>query len=483
MVILGHVDAGKSTLIGQILLQHQHITTRTLQKYQTQSSAIGKSSFALAWIMDEDETERQRGVTIDVASKQLSLDAHDFMILDAPGHSDYVPAMISGAAAADVGLLVVAATNGEFESGFDLSTNGNNSHDNTGGTGGSSGNGHGTGTGNGHVGQTREHITLSRGLGVTQLIVAINKLETTDPQPWSQSRYQQIQSRLLPFLLQNGFISKRITFIPISGLHGTNILHPPSSTNTSTNNNNEKELASWYKGPTLVQAMNQLEPAKRQVDKPFRFIISDLFSDKGVVVKGRVVQGMICVGDKVVILPVGDEATIKWIDHGSTTITTSTSSSSSSSSKLPERMKVAMAGDAVDLTLTGIDISRIQTGNILSDIPTIQRPKLSKKCTAKIHIMDQLSTPILCGSSVLFHMHSLDVPAVITRIISVTKKRGNNTTVLNRPRLVTGGSTAIVELKLLEKICMERFQDCRALGRFALRRGGCTVAVGVIDAL
>ena len=143
MVILGHVDAGKSTLMGNVLVQTGMVQKRTVAKYQKQAGEIGKASFALAWIMDEDESERERGVTIDIATKHISTEKHDVTILDAPGHADYVPAMITGAGVSDVGILVVSSTRGEFESGFDTAA--------------------GSGVHKGHVGQTRKHITLARG--------------------------------------------------------------------------------------------------------------------------------------------------------------------------------------------------------------------------------------------------------------------------------------------------------------------------------
>ena len=276
MVILGHVDAGKSTLMGNVLVQTGMVQQRTVAKYQKQAGEIGKASFALAWIMDEDESERERGVTIDIATKHISTDKHDVTILDAPGHADYVPAMITGAGVSDVGILVVSSTRGEFESGFDAAT--------------------GTGGHKGHVGQTREHVTLARGLGVSQLIVAVNKLDAAEP-AWSKNRFDEIKTRLTPYLKQNGFDMKRVQFVPISGLTGINIKEKPLK--------DAPALSKWYTGKTLLQAINGFEPAKRNIEKPFRFIVSDLYSEgKGITIKGRVAQGLVSAGDKVAVLPV-----------------------------------------------------------------------------------------------------------------------------------------------------------------------------------
>jgi elongation factor 1 alpha-like protein len=222
MVVLGHVDAGKSTLMGQVLLQLDYVQKRTIAKYQKQAAELGKASFALAWVMDEDESERERGVTMELATKFISTPRHDLVILDAPGHADFIPSMITGAASADVGILVVAATRGEFEAGF-------------------------------HVGggQTREHVVLARGLGVSQLIVAVNKLDAVE---WNRDRFLEIKSSLLPFLTSNGFAQKRIRFIPISGLTGENVKTRSSEL-----------LANWYNGPTLLDAIDSFVPAQRSV--------------------------------------------------------------------------------------------------------------------------------------------------------------------------------------------------------------------------
>lgn len=414
--------------------------------HKNKAAQIGKASFALAWVMDEDDSERERGVTIDVATKYISTENHELTILDSPGHADFVPAMITGAASADVGILVIAATPGEFESGFNDTCN--------------------EGVAKGHVGQTREHITLARGLGVSQLIVAINKLDAAEPN-WSQDRFIEIRKRLVPFLKANGFDMKRVQFVPISGLTGVNIKTPPTQ-----DDHDSSGLASWYNGRTLLQAIDSFEPAKRNVEKPFRFLVADVYSEgKYTIVKGRVAQGYISTGDKVVILPIGDGADVGRIEHGIAT-----------SSELDgERMNVAVAGDSVELFLTGIDIARIGVGNIISDIDESLRPKLKRKLKAKIMVMDRLTVPIIQGSQVLFYMHSLDVPAVITKLISqVNRKDGS---INERPRMLTGTTNASVEIKLSEKICLETFNECRALGRFALRRSGDTVAVGIVETL
>ena len=454
MVVLGHVDAGKSTLMGQVLLQLGHVQKRTITKYQKQAAELGKASFALAWVMDEDDSERERGVTMDIGTKFAKTPTHDLTILDAPGHADFVPAMITGAASADVGLLVVAATPGEFEAGFEPS----DSHH--------------------RGGQTREHIILSRGLGVSQLLVAVNKLDAADPS-WSHGRFEEIKGKVLPFLQTNGFKSHRVRFVPVSGLTGTNVKDLPTSEDAAA-------LREWYDGPTLLDAIDGFFPANRNIEEPMRIIVSDLFPEgKGITAKGRCIQGICSVGDQVIILPIGDVATVGRIEHGKAQSASNPygfakdeTAGGDNEKEGAERAKVAVAGDSVDIYLTGIDIARIHPGNVLSHVDLDLRPAVKKKFRASLMVMDDLAVPIIRGAQALLHMHSIDTPAVVSKLICTKNRDG--TVKRQKPRVLAGGASASVEITLDQKISISKYADCRALGRFVLRRGGDTIAVGII---
>ena len=473
MVILGHVDAGKSTLTGRLLLSLNHVSQRQLQKYQKASSAIGKSSFALAWFTDEDESERERGVTIDIATKFVKTAKYDLTILDAPGHKDFIPNMISGTASADCGLLVVAATTGEFEAGFASGVNT---------AGGSSGESSRT------VGQTREHIVLSRGLGVTQFVVAVNKLDAADP-TWSKDRFNYIQSLVLDFLKAQGFKEQRITFVPVSGLTGVNI----SREGKMEDEEGWKTLRKWYKGPTLLEALDGFTPAKRDFEKPLRLIVTDVSSEgKNVTVRGRVPQGFVRAGDSVVVLPVGDEASVVRVERGKATKEGSSPYSFASSKNdgsqsttevddIPGLENCALAGDIVEVTLSGIDPARISPGCVICHPHPSLRPRVKRKFEARVLVMERLAVPIIRGSQVLLHMHSIDVPAVLNKLVSSEKRGDHNAKPRQNPRVLTGGVTATVEVTLSEKLVIEESNECKALGRFVLRRGGDTIAVGLID--
>lgn len=414
MVILGHVDAGKSTLMGQVLISTGEVTKRDAAK-QTK----------LSWLLDENESERARGVTMEIGTKTIRVPKHDIVVLDAPGHHDFIPVMITGAANADVAILVVAAVTGEFEAGF---------------SGG---------------GQTKEHIQLARGLGVTQIIVAINKL---DVEGWKKGRYDEIQSGIKDFLLKQEFKEKRMQFVPISGLTGDNIKVC-----------NNVELTKWYKGPTLLEAVNNLFPVNRKIEKPLRFIVTDVFSEgKGIVTRGRVIQGFIEVGDQLVVLPVGDVVRVSKLEH---------LQAPSDNINDPRRLGIGIAGDTVQIIISDIDIMRISIGNILC-FPNA-KPPLVKKALARIAVMDKLNVPIIRGAQAIFHMHSLDIPVVLTKLVAILKRDGS--VKKERPRALTSGVNASIEFTLSERVAMEEFSDCRALGRFVLRRGGETVAIGLID--
>ncbi|KAJ2817553.1 hypothetical protein FBU31_006185, partial [Coemansia sp. 'formosensis'] len=239
LVVVGHVDAGKSTLMGHVLYALGQVNERTMKKFERDAEKIGKGSFAFAWVLDETDEERSRGVTMDIATSAFATPHRKFTLLDAPGHRDFVPNMISGASRADVAILVVDAAIGGFESGFD---------------------------GNG---QTREHAILIRSLGVRQLVVAVNKLDTIE---WSETRYLEVTGRLLDFLTGCGYLKEDVRFVPVSGLKGVNLVHRITAKDTP-------ELAAWYRdasdnlggtGPCLVDLLDTFAMPERPVSKPFR---------------------------------------------------------------------------------------------------------------------------------------------------------------------------------------------------------------------
>ena len=305
LIVIGHVDSGKSTLMGHLLFQLGQVSQKIMHKYEQESRKLGKQSFMYAWVLDETEEERERGITMDVGQNRFETDHRVVTLLDAPGHKDFIPNMISGAYQADVAVLVVNATTGEFEAGFESG------------------------------GQTREHALLVRSLGVSQLCIAVNKLDTVD---WSQERFNNIRDKLKVFLTkQAGFRESDLNFIPCSGLTGENLTKVISS----------QTLKSWYQGPTLVEVVDTMKTPVRDIDKPFRLAIADIFraqTGSGFSVSGRVEAGVIMKDDKVLITPLNEVAVVKSVD-----------------------MMTGFAGDQVVLTLTGPDQSSVTSGMVLCD--------------------------------------------------------------------------------------------------------------------
>lgn len=383
----------------------------------------------------------QSGQKQDIATKQMETNKFQIVLQDAPGHADYVPAMITGTSSADAVLLTVDA--------IDLHTALHSG------------------------GQLREHVYLARGLGVSQILVVVNKIDLIG---WdNEVQYEALQAELQTFLVkQVGYPPSKVRFVPVSGLTGTNIFPTPSGEKIS---DETLALKSWYKGPTLLEALDQFDPPVQQqqikiLKKPVRIVVSDVFdsSGSGVVVRAKVVAGWVKQGESVVVFPVGDETVLTKVSSLHITAT--------STSPLSERRQYCVAGELFDCVLSNLDAQRVSRGSILAR-PQMG-PPLASRCRAKIFVLDSITIPLIRGAQVIFHMHHLDVPCNLTVLLRTIKPDG--TSVLKeRPRSLSKACTAIVELQLSLPICMEAFSDCRALGRFVLRRNGDSIAVGRIE--
>ncbi|KNC99194.1 translation elongation factor EF-1, subunit alpha [Spizellomyces punctatus DAOM BR117] len=421
LVVVGHVDAGKSTLMGHVLYLLGEVNERTMKKYERDAEKMKKSSFAYAWVLDETEEERTRGVTIDVAITKFHTPHRKFTLLDAPGHRDFIPNMMSGAAQADVAILVVDATPGEFETGFDSG------------------------------GQTREHAVLLRSLGVTQLIVAVNKLDVVD---WSKTRFDEISEKLSHFLSQVGFRKQKVAFIPTSGYTGENLVKRESD-----------KLNAWYSGSTLVEQIDAFEAPQRAVDKPFRLSIADYFKGGigaggggAVSVSGRIEAGGIQVGEVVLVMPINEYGTVRALEVSE------------------EAVKWAAAGDSVLMSLTGVEIAHINVGSILCD-PSAP-VAVTSHFRAQIVTFD-IQIPLTIGVPVVLHHQSLTEQSTITKLSALLNK-STGETIKKNPRALPKNVTAVVEIKTSRPICLETFKDSKELGRFMLRAGPVTVAAGIV---
>lgn len=430
LVVIGHVDAGKSTLMGRLLYELGRVDEKTRVANERGSSKAGKSSFSWAWELDGTVEERERGITMDIALQSLSTPRRQVTILDAPGHKDFIPNMISGAAQADCALLVVDAITGEFEAGFDRG------------------------------GQTREHLLLVRSLGVSQVIVAVNKLDQVN---WDPRRFEEICGLLRTFLVQSGFPSSKTSFVPVSAMLGVNLVN--------CTNADASVLSKWYNGPTLVNLLDELEPPTREIASPLRLPISNVFKGQssGTGVTGRICGGVVQVGERLRVLPGDESAIVRLIDVEE------------------QSVPWAAAGTNATLYLTSIDPIHLSIGSVLC--PPSDIVPLATVFTARIIVFD-IQLPIIAGTSIeLFH-HSRDVPATISKLIAVLDRASGEVT-KKSPRVLTKGISAEVEISLragtlsgpalsARPIPLEPFSVNKDMGRILVRRGGETISAGIV---
>ena len=426
LVIIGHVDSGKSTMIGHLLYLLNEIDKKEVHKNLKIKSKKGeqeKETLAFAFATDEAKDERERGVTIDIGFKTFSTKTKNVIALDAPGHQDFVPNMIAGTSAADAALLVIDSGLNSFDAGFYKE------------------------------GRTKEHALLAKTLGVSQLIVAINKLELFN---WKKERYDEIVEALQKFLVDElGFPEKNIKFFPVSGLTGDNLNKPISSKN-----------ANWYKGPTLVELIDLLEPPQRAIDAPVRFVINDVSKNagngpQGIHIFGKLETGIICMNSEYLILPLGKKEKIKTITLNK------------------KKVEFITPGQQAELLL-GVNKSSkeedvIEPGNVLCS------DKYPIACIKKFkaHIKTyELKTPISLGQKMMFYLQGQKSQITIKKIERIfnegSKVSKNNT------RFIPKNFYADIIIESENKICGELFVLNKKLSTFALRISGDTKAMGYI---
>uniref|UniRef100_A0AAY4AYL4 Tr-type G domain-containing protein n=1 Tax=Denticeps clupeoides TaxID=299321 RepID=A0AAY4AYL4_9TELE len=414
----GHVDAGKSTLMGHLLYLLGNVNKRMMHKYEQEAKKAGKASFAFAWVLDETGEERDRGVTMDVGMTKFETNSKVVTLMDAPGHKDFIPNMITGAAQADVAVLVVDASRGEFEAGFEAG------------------------------GQTREHGLLVRSLGVTQLAVAVNKMDQVN---WQQERFQEIVSKLGHFLKQAGFKDSDVSYVPTSGLSGENL----------TTRSSVPELTSWYKAPCLLEQIDSFRPPQRSLEQPFRLCVSDVFKDQGsgFCVTGKIEAGFIQTGDRVLAMPPNETCTVKGITLHD------------------EPLDWAASGDHVTLSVTGMDIIKIKYERCILQWQQLHMGVCSVYCNL-VYISVNLCVCV-CVPQVLLHYQTVSEPATIRKLVSVLHKSSGEV-LKKKPKCLTKGQNAVVEIQTQRPVALELYKDYKELGRFMLRYVGSTIAAGVV---
>jgi len=431
LVFIGHVDAGKSTLSGNILYLTENVDKRTIEKYEAEAKERNRESWFLAFIMDTNEEERAKGKTVEVGRAQFETDLHRYSILDAPGHKNYVPNMIMGASQADVGILVISARKGEFEAGFDKG------------------------------GQTREHALLAKTLGVTYLVVVINKMDEPTVK-WSKERYEHCIGKLRPFLKGCGFkIKKEVKFIPISGLNGANVKDEVA----------ESECGWWKKmwqagenntdKPTLMSLLDSLEMQGRVADAPVRIPVLDRYTDRGTIAMGKVESGTIRPGMKVIVMPTRQQFKVDGVWSEETPLAS------------------ARPGENVLVKLSGASMEDLQKGFVICTAPAC---RAVDKLICQIMIMDlpDQAKILTAGFKANFHAHCVEEEATVTKIFETTDRKGK---VTKGARFANVGQTVICMIELERTAPLETFDDYPFLGRFTLRTEGKTCAIGVVKKL
>ncbi len=410
LVFVGHVDHGKSTTVGRLLYDAGSVSEQELRKLKEKAKELGKAGFEFAFVMDNLKEERERGVTIDLAHKKFDTGKYYFTIIDAPGHKDFIKNMITGASQADSAVLVVAANDGIMA-------------------------------------QTKEHVFLCRTLGVQQLIVAVNKMDMKD---YSEDVFNKIKADVEALLKTVGYDPSKVNFIPIASLPGDNVVK-------------KTDNMPWYKGPTLLLALDLFNIPEKPTNLPLRLPIQDVYNITGigVVPVGKVETGIMKVGDKVIFVPAregkGISGEVKSIEMHH------------------EQLKQAGPGDNVGFNVRGIEKKDIARGDVLGHVDNA--PTVASEFTAQIVVLNHPSV-MTVGYTPVFHIHTSQVAC---QIMAILKKLNAATgeTIAENPDFIKNGDAAIIKVKPVQPIVIEKQKDIPHMSRFAIRDSGVTVAAGM----
>jgi len=418
IVVIGHVDSGKSTTTGHLIYKCGGIEPRVIEKFEKEAQEMGKGSFKYAWVLDKLKAERERGITIDISLWKFDTNNYEFTIIDAPGHRDFIKNMITGTSQADVAILMVAAGKGEFEAGI------------------------------GSTGQTREHALLAFTLGVRQMIVCVNKMDSIQ---YSEERYNEIKDNVSGFLKKIGFKPSEIPFIPISGWVGDNMLEKSPN-------------LGWWKGQTMLEALDAIKEPVRPVDKPLRVPVQDVYKIGGIgtVPVGRVETGVMKPGQVIVFAPTGLTTEVKSIEMHHESI--------------PE----ARPGDNIGFNIKGVAVKELRRGFVCGDSKQ-DPPKGCESFTAQVIILNHPGE-IHQGYSPVLDCHTAHIACKFAEILQKIDKR-NGKVLEENPKFVKKGDACISMLVPSKPMCVEDFKQYPPLGRFAVRDMRQTVAVGVVKSV
>lgn len=408
MITAGHVDHGKSTLIGRLLYDSGSLSDQELRKLKEKAKELKKETFEFAFVMDQLKEERERGLTIDLMYKGFNSDKFYFTIIDVPGHRDFIKNMITGASQADAAILVVSCKDGIQE-------------------------------------QTKEHMYLAKVLGIKQIVVAVNKMDAVN---YDEGKFKSVKDEVDKLLKGIGYDTGKILFVPLSAYVGDNVVK--KSTNMD-----------WYKGPTLIGALDQSVVApEKPVDKPLRLPVQDVYNITGVgtVPVGRVETGVLKPGDKIVFKPSGVEGEVKSVEMHH------------------KQLDKAEPGDNVGINIRGISKKDIRKGDVIGH--TNKPPTVAKGFTGQIIVL-QHPTVITKGYTPVFHMHTAHVACKITALVKkIDPKSG--ATIKENPDTLKSGDAAIIKVEPTQPVSIEKQADFPQMAKFAIRDMGKTVAAGIV---
>ena len=408
LVFIGHVDHGKSTTVGRILYDTGALSEQDLRRLKEEAAKVGKPTFEFAFAMDQLKEERERGVTIDVAHRDFQTQKHYFTIIDAPGHRDFVKNMITGASQADAAVLVCSA-----KEGVQL--------------------------------QTKEHAFLAKVLGISQLIVGVNKMDAVG---YDRVKFEDVKTQLTGMLKNIGYKVESIPFIPYSAYEGPNVVKKDTS------------KMPWYTGPSLIEAFDSLTVPPKPMDKPLRLPVQDVFTitGHGTVPVGRVETGVLKTGDTVVFMPSGAKGEVKRIEMHH------------------QELQQAVPGDNIGFNVKGVEKKDIRRGDVVGS--PANPPTVAAEFTAQVVVLEH-PTAIGKGYTPVFHIHTAQVACTITEILE-KKDPKTGQTLQKNPDFIKTGDVAVVKVKPLRPVVVEKFQAFPQLGRFAIRDMGQTVAAGIV---
>jgi peptide chain release factor subunit 3 len=414
IIFIGHVDAGKSTLGGAILYATGMVDERTMEKNKKEAKDMGRETWYLSWALDLTKEERSKGKTVEVGRGFFETEKRRYSILDAPGHKTYVPSMIGGASQADVGILVISARKGEYETGFEKG------------------------------GQTREHAMLAKTQGVNKLVVVINKMD--DPTvEWSKDRYTECTTKLSAFLKATGYSLKTdVFFMPIAAQQTLGIKERIP-----------KGIADWYNGPSLLEYLDGMKTLERKVNAPFMMPVNGKYRDMGTIVEGKIESGVVKKGMSLIMMPNRNQVDVAAA-YGET----------------EEEVVAAQCGDQVRLRLRGIEEEDILPGFVLCS------PKRLVHCVAafeaQIRVLE-LKSILSAGFNCVMHVHSAIEEVTFAALLHKLQK-GTNRKSKVPPSHAKKGESIIARMEVIGgagSVCVERFEDYPQLGRFTLRDQVC----------